>query len=364
MSRRAKPEMPNTMTLLRHPVAALKSVFAVPARSRAARDLLAVALFSITVLLVCIQFDVNERLMRWLLAHDQLPMLELPLVLFCVALGLGWCAMRRWREYRVELRHRRALEEQLRIAAKEAEVANRAKSEFLANMSHELRTPLNAVIGFSEALAGGHFGALTPRQNIYIQDIHDAGRHLLQLINDVLDMSKLDAGRTTLSEEEIGVAQIIDEAVRLVRQRAQNARIALTVEPIAAGAQLLADELRVRQILLNLVTNAVKFTPAQGRVTIRAARRRDGTFAIEVADSGIGMRPEDVAVALTPFAQVENFMTRRQEGTGLGLPIVKALVELHGGQLLISTRPSIGTTVTVVFPPHRVLAAAPAPQAA
>jgi signal transduction histidine kinase len=349
----------------RHSMAALKAVLAAPTRSPAARDLLAVALFAVAVFFVCAAFDINERLMRWLLAHDRLPLLELPLVIFSAALGLGWCAARRWREYRAEMEHRRALEQRLRVAAKEAEVANRAKSEFLANMSHELRTPLNAVIGFSEALAGGHFGALTPRQGIYVQDIHDAGRHLLQLINDILDMSKLDAGRTTLSEEDVDVAQIIEEAVRLVRQRAQKAGITLTVEPIAGGTRLRADELRLRQILLNLTTNAVKFTPAQGRVTIRAQRRRDGSFAIEVADSGIGMRPEDVAVALTPFAQVENFMTRRQEGTGLGLPIVKALVDLHGGQLLISSRPSQGTTVTVVFPPQRVLgAAAQATQAA
>jgi signal transduction histidine kinase len=345
-------------------LAALIAVLATPARSRAARDLLAVAAFALAVFLICVAYDINERLMGWLLAHSQLPVLEFQLVLFSAALGLGWCAARRWREYRAELRHRRALEQQLRIAAKEADVANRAKSEFLANMSHELRTPLNAVIGFSEALGGGHFGALTPRQGVYIQDIHDAGSHLLQLINDILDMSKLDAGRTTLSDDDVDVAQIIDEAVRLVRQRAQKARIALTVEPITGRALLRADELRVRQILLNLVTNAVKFTPAQGRVTIKALRRRDGSFAIEVADSGIGMRPEDVAVALTPFAQVENFMTRRQEGTGLGLPIVKALVELHGGQLLINSRLSLGTTVTVVFPPQRVLAAPKATQAA
>jgi signal transduction histidine kinase len=348
---------------LRRPLAALKFVLGAPARSRATRDLLAVAVFSLAVFLVCVQYDINERLMGWLLAHSQLPVLEFQLVLSVAALGLGWCAARRWREYRAELRHRRALEQQLRIAAKEADVANRAKSEFLANMSHELRTPLNAVIGFSEALGGGHFGALTPRQGVYIQDIHDAGSHLLQLSNDILDMSKLDAGRTILANDEVDVAQIVDEAVRLVRQRAQKARIALTVEPIA-GARLRADELRVRQILLNLVTSAVKFTPGQGRVMVRAQRRRDGSFAIEVADSGIGMRPEDVAVALTPFAQVENFMTRRQEGTGLGLPIVKALVELHGGQLLISSRLSLGTTVTVVFPPQRVLAAPKATQAA
>jgi signal transduction histidine kinase len=142
-----------------------------------------------------------------------------------------------------------------------------------------------------------------------------------------------------------------------VRPRAQKAFVALAVEA-PPGIRLRADELRLRQILLNLVTNAVKFTPAQGRVSVRAQQRRDGSFAIEVADTGIGMRPEDVKVAMTPFAQVDNFMTRRQEGTGLGLPIVKALAELHGGTLRIDSRLGHGTTVTVTFPRHRVIAAA------
>jgi signal transduction histidine kinase len=352
------------MTLPRRFVAAMTALLTAPVRSRAARDLLAVVVFSLAVYFLCVAFDVNERLMRWLLAESQPRLLELPLVILAAALGLAWCAARRWREYKAELRHRRALEQQLRVAAKQAEVANRAKSEFLANMSHELRTPLNAILGFSEALAGGHFGKLTPRQNGYVQDIHGAGEHLLHLINSVLDMSKIDASRMILSEENVDVARVIDEAVRLVRERAQKASVALTVEPVAAGTLLRADELRTRQILLNLITNAVKFTPGQGRVTVRATHRRDGSFAIEVADSGIGMRPEDITVALTPFAQVENFMTRRQEGTGLGLPIAKALVELHGGQLLISSRLSHGTTATVVFPSSRVVGAARATQAA
>jgi signal transduction histidine kinase len=343
------------MDLLRRPAAAVAALFATLARSRALRDIVAVALFSVAVFALCAAFDFNERLMLWLLAHDKFGLEELPLVGLAAALGLGWCAMRRWREYRTELRHRQTLERQYRLAAEEASIANRAKSEFLANMSHELRTPLNGILGFSEALAGGYFGALTPRQGEYVRDIHASGLHLLRLINEVLDMAKLNAGRMTLSEEEVDVARVIDDSVRLVRHRAQAAGIILLTEKPPAPMRLRADELRLKQILLNLATNAVKFTPAQGRVTIRAGHRRDGTPFIEVADTGIGMRQADIAVALTPFAQVENFMTRKQEGTGLGLPIVNALVELHGGQLLISSKPGAGTTVTVLLPQERVV---------
>jgi signal transduction histidine kinase len=345
------------LSLLHRIAAALHYVLAWPARSRAARDLFGVALVSIVAFMLFGLFDVNEHLMRWLLSHQELRLHELPLVIFVAALGLGWFAIRRWREYRAELRQRHALEQRLRVAAKEAEAGNRVKSEFLATMSHELRTPLNAIIGFSEALSAGYFGTLTPKQTGYVQDIQGAGEHLLQLINNILDMSKLDAGRMTLSEDDVDIAQVIDDAVRLVRPRAQKAFVTVAVET-APGTRLRADELRLRQILLNLVTNAVKFTPAQGRVAVRAQPRRDGSFAIEVADTGIGMRPEDVKVAMTPFAQVENFMTRRQEGTGLGLPIVKALVELHGGTLRLESRLGHGTTVTVIVPRHRVITAA------
>jgi signal transduction histidine kinase len=352
------------LSLLRRFAAALPDVISAPVRSLAMRDALTVALITLIAFLVFGLFDVNERLMRWLLAHSDLRLHELPLVVFVAALGLGWCAVRRWREYRRELNHRRLLEQRLRVTANEAEAANRAKSEFLATMSHELRTPLNAIIGFSEALGGGHFGALTPKQGTYIQDIHDAGKHLLQLINNILDMSKVDAGRMTLSEDIVDVAQVIEESVRLVSQRAQKANIAIAVETPAAETRLHADELRIRQIMLNLLTNAVKFTPARGRVTVRAFRRHDGGLAVEIADTGIGMRQADIAVALTPFAQIDNFMTRRQEGTGLGLPIVKALVELHDGALTIDSRLSHGTAVTAVFPASRVVAPAMATQAA
>jgi two-component system cell cycle sensor histidine kinase PleC len=348
------------LSLRRRILAVLNDKATKPARSRAARDMLAVALFSLAVFLLCAALDVNEQLMEWLLAHDHLHLHELPLIVMATAIGLGWFAARRWREYKEELRRRRALEQRLRVAANAAELGNRAKSEFLATMSHELRTPLNAIIGFSEALGGGYFGDLTPRQSTYVKDIQGAGEHLLQIINNILDMSKLDAGRMTLSEERVDVKEVVEEAMRLVHQRAQKANIALTVEPIAPGLQLRADALRLRQILLNLVTNAVKFTPARGKVTVRAGRRRDGSFAIEVADTGIGMRPGDIEVALTPFAQVENIMTRRQEGTGLGLPIVKALAELHGGSLQLESQPGVGTTATVILPGARVMAPAEA----
>ncbi len=343
------------MDLLRRLAAAVSVIFATPLRSRAARDLVLVALFSVGAFALCAAVGFNERLMLWLLAHDKFGLEELPLAILVAALGLGWYAVRRWREYRVELRHRQMLEKKYRLAAEEAEIANRAKSEFLANMSHELRTPLNGILGFSEALAGGYFGPMTPRQGEYVRDIHASGHHLLRLINEVLDMAKLDAGRMTLSEEVVDIARAIDDSVRLVRHRAQEAGIALAVEPPPAGMQMRADELRLKQIVLNLVSNAVKFTPAQGRVTIRAGCRRDGETFIEVADTGIGMRQADIAVALTPFAQVENFMTRKHEGTGLGLPIVSALVELHGGRLLIGSKPGAGTTVTVVFPRERAV---------
>ncbi len=343
------------MDPLRRPAATVVASFAAIARARAARDLVLVTLLSVGVLMLCAAFDFNERLMRWLLDNNRFGLEELPLAVLAAATGLGWYATRRWREYRGELHRRQVLERQYRIAAEEADSANRAKSEFLANMSHELRTPLNGILGFSEALAGGYFGALTPRQGEYVRDIHASGEHLLRLINDVLDMAKLDAGRTTLSEEVVDLARVIDDSVRLIRHRAQEAEIKLTVEKPPPGMRLRADELRLKQILLNLATNAVKFTPAQGRVTIRAGCRRDGAPYIEVADTGIGMRQDDIPLALTPFAQVENFMTRKHEGTGLGLPIVNALVELHGGRLLISSTPGTGTAVTAVFPRERVV---------
>jgi signal transduction histidine kinase len=334
------------------------------ARSRAIRDLIPVGVLSLATFVVSASLDLNERLMQWLLDHDGFGLVQLPLVFLVTCAGFGWYSLRRWREYKQELERRRALELRLRIAAEQAEMASRAKSDFLANMSHELRTPLNGILGFSEALADGHFGALTPRQRGYIRDIHDSGVHLLKIINDILDMSKLDAGRMTLNEEIVDVAGIAESCLRLVRHRTDAAGIVLSVEAPMSLPKLRADELRLRQIVLNLVSNAVKFTPANGRVSLRMEYGQDGAFLLKVSDTGIGMREADIAIALTPFAQVENFLTRKHEGTGLGLPIVSALVELHGGRLDIRSTPGRGTTVTVALPKERIIRDLHAQQAA
>jgi signal transduction histidine kinase len=342
-------------TMLRHLAAAVHAVRGTIARSRAIRDLIPVGIVAISVYIVCGALDANERFMHWLLHQDAYQLDELPLVIIATSLGFAWYAIRRWKEYKQELRRRFALEQHLRVVAEEAELASRAKSEFLANMSHELRTPLNGILGFSEALAGGYFGALTPRQRDYVRDIHASGEHLLKIINDILDMSKLDAGRMILSEEDVDVADVLESCARLVRHRAEAAGITLTIENLMPGSRLRADELRLKQIVLNLMSNAVKFTPARGKVVVRTELDADGCFLLVVSDTGIGMRESDIAVALTPFAQVENFLTRKYEGTGLGLPIVNALVVLHGGRLEIRSVPNVGTTVTAVLPSERVI---------
>jgi signal transduction histidine kinase len=292
--------------------------------------------------------------MAWLLGIGDGWMIELPMALAGATGGCFWYAIRRWREYKAELRRRYTLEQQLRIAAEQADLANRAKSEFLANMSHELRTPLNGILGFSEALAAGHFGVLAPRQREYICDINASGHHLLKIISDVLDMAKLDAGRMTLSEEDIDLREVVESCIRLVRPRADAAGVVLADDTPAPVRRLRADELRVRQIVLNLLSNAVKFTPRNGRVSVRVAERDDG-LAIAITDTGIGMNEAEIEIALQPFAQVENLLTRKYEGTGLGLPIVNSLVALHGGRLVIESAPGSGTTATVVFPRARTV---------
>jgi two-component system cell cycle sensor histidine kinase PleC len=247
--------------------------------------------------------------------------------------------------------------EQLRLALSAAAVGNQTKAQFLATMSHELRTPLNAIIGFSEILKEQLFGPLgNPRYTDYATAIAESGAHLLSLINDILDISKLDAGRLELNEEDVNVASILRTCARLVEPQVKRAKVRLSIDIEAHLPALRADERRLRQILLNLFSNAVKFTPEGGDVCV-STRMHDGGLIIVIADTGIGMAAEDIPTALERFGQIDSKLSRKYEGTGLGLPLSKQLMDLHGGGLEIVSEVSVGTTVTISFPPERVLRA-------
>ncbi len=246
------------------------------------------------------------------------------------------------------------------IKAKEAaEYADRSKTEFLAHMSHELRTPLNAIIGFSEMIAAAPFGPVgSPKYLEYASDIHHSGLHLLDLINDVLDLSKIEAGKLELRETSVALPDLIEECVSLLRARAESARVALSAEMPDDLPLLRADERAVKQVMLNLLSNAVKFTPGGGTVVARAEHRHGKSLALSVTDSGIGMSPEEIEIAMTPFGQVDSKLARQHVGTGLGLPLTRSLVQLHGGDLAVTSSKGLGTTVTAIFPGDRIIRAA------
>jgi PAS domain S-box-containing protein len=247
-------------------------------------------------------------------------------------------------------------EHQATLSAKEqAEAANRAKSEFLANMSHELRTPLNAIIGFSDTIRHGAFGPIgNPKYREYVENIYESGEHLLSLINDVLDVSVIEAGKLELSREILEPERVADAAIRLIRPRADKGRVRLINAVGPSLTRFHADERRVKQILVNLLSNAVKFTPVEGSVTLEAEREPDGSLVFRVVDTGIGMDEAGLAKALQPFGQVDGGLARKYEGTGLGLPLTKGLIEAHGGTLEIGSALGEGTTATIRFPAERV----------
>jgi signal transduction histidine kinase len=242
----------------------------------------------------------------------------------------------------------------LRTAKDEAQSGTRAKSEFLANMSHELRTPLNAVIGFSEMIKVEMFGPVSERYRGYATDIFNSGSHLLKVINEILDLSKLEAGQFELSEEEVDLTGIVEACVHLVEAQAQKSRIRLSTELDPEVRLIRADDRRMRQILINLLSNAVKFTPEGGQVRV-SSFLKNGELAIEVSDTGIGIAAEDIPKAFALFSQVDSNISRQYEGTGLGLSLVKHFVELHGGTLSLESEVAAGTTVTVVLPADRII---------
>jgi PAS domain S-box-containing protein len=246
-------------------------------------------------------------------------------------------------------------EKVLRETKEAAEAANLAKSQFLANMSHELRTPLNAIIGFSESLELGMRGPLQPEQAEYVGIIRQSGEHLHDVINDILDLAKVDAGKFELREEEgIDPRSIVEGTVTLMRSHATAGGITISTDINKQLPLLAGDSTRLKQILLNLISNAIKFTQPGGAVIVAVHGGPDGTLVFEVRDTGLGMTDDEIEIALQPFGQIDASNTRRYEGTGLGLPLAKRLAELHGGSLQVNSQRGYGTTVTVIIPAARV----------
>ena len=258
------------------------------------------------------------------------------------------------------LRASRAFEELRRnqerlIAAKEAaEAANRAKSEFLANMSHELRTPLNAIIGFSGMMSDRMFGPLSERYLDYANIIGSSGKHLLAIITDILDLAQADADKLVLAEERVDLGEVVELGSSIVQDMARRARIDFRSEIEAPLPAMIGDPAKLTQILVNLLSNAIKFTAPGGKVRLKVERPAHRGITLRVEDTGIGMAADQIPIALAPFGQIESNLTRKHDGVGLGLPLTKRLVELHGGTIEIDSEPGKGTVVSAHLPEERL----------
>lgn len=254
-----------------------------------------------------------------------------------------------------DIARQKLTEAELRNAILQAEAANRAKDEFLASMSHELRTPLNAVLGFSSVMQDKLYGPLgSEKYEEYVNNIHESGEHLLDLISDILDLSKIEAGALTLDERTVDLSKVSEAVVRLIRPRAEMRRVALINRVNGETPLLFADERRIKQILFNLLSNAIKFTEPGGRASLDVYCDEDNCLSLVVSDTGIGMDEEELEIARQPFGQVEAAFSRKYEGTGLGLPLTGALAELHNASMAVESRKGEGTEVTVRFPADRV----------
>jgi signal transduction histidine kinase len=250
---------------------------------------------------------------------------------------------------------------ELEVANRELEVASQHKSEFLANMSHELRTPLNAIIGFSEVLTDRMFGELNEKQEEYLKDFYASGTHLLSLINDILDLSKIEAGRMELEVTNFDLPTALDNALMLIHERAQrrNLTVHKNVDVDAEVGQIQGDERKIRQVVLNLLSNAIKFTPEGGRIEVAAAPK-DESVQISVSDTGVGIAPEDQEAVFEEFRQVGT-ADKKAEGTGLGLTLCRKFIELHGGRIWVKSQIGMGSTFRFTARPSRIPARVPRP---
>lgn len=282
-------------------------------------------------------WDITERLRAEAVLKDQVSELEDAQVIL--------------EQQRASLIH---LADDLRDAREQAEAASRAKSQFLAAVSHELRTPLNAILGFAEIIKGEMIGPVGNKRYLsYALDIYQSGDHLLSLINDILDISKVESGNMELNEEQIDLSDLIASVVRLMKQRAKENQLELSVVIRDDLPILYADERKLKQVLVNLLSNAVKFTEPGGTVALKAWHQANSGFVFQVIDNGIGMAPQDIPKALSQFGQIDSDRNRKQDGTGLGLPLSKSLVEMHGGSLDLQSQLGVGTTATVRLPAVR-----------
>ena len=309
--------------------------------------------FAVTFLLGA-QLDLAERFTAWAAAHEEWEVDELPVAVLAAAVAFAVLAALERRLYRREVERHRETEKKLRQAVEMAVTANTSKSAFLASISHELRTPLNAIVGFSDFMRQGALGKITPHQYLgYVHDIHSSSKHLLNLVEKILDISKIEAGKYDLQRETVQLARLADEAGRIVNHMAVEKDLRVAVD-IADELDVFADPQAARQILINLLSNAVKFNRTGGQVAMTAVRERDRSVAISISDTGCGIDHRMLAHVFEPFAQASPHHARQTEGSGLGLSIVKHLAELHGGDVTIDSQPGTGTTVVVRLPDQPV----------
>ena len=311
-------------------------------------------------------FDENEheQLQSEVRALGSVSMTELrlrsktgePLWAQVVARGVGTDQTLRFEALAVDITDRKVSYDGMVSELERARFADRAKTEFLANVSHELRTPLNAIIGFSEIMLDEQLRPRNPETiEEYLNDIHDSGLHLLSLVSDLLDMSRIEAGQAELREEELKVPDLVESAIRMVRRQAAEGGVRVGIKEARQDCFLRGDRRAVKQVLVNLLSNAVKFTPSGGSVTVQCRAGPRGTYDITVTDTGVGIEADDLPKVFERFGQVNGAPRVNGPGTGLGLPLTQALVRMHGGDLSIRSRPQKGTTVKVTFPAERVV---------
>jgi signal transduction histidine kinase len=280
--------------------------------------------------------------------------LSLPLIMMVILNRQIFCRVRHAIALDAETEKVRRTNQELILARRRSEEANQAKSTFLANMSHELRTPLNAILGFSEIIRDKVIGNDADRHAQYAADIHQSGTHLLNIVNDILDVAKIEAGKLELCEENVKLEKILQESLAATERQASAADVHLTSMASDQGILIYGDKTKLKQIVINLLSNAIKFTQPGGIVSIMAAPNRESGLSVAIRDTGIGMTEEEIRHALKLFCQVDNSLSRRFKGTGLGLPLAIQLTELHGGTLAIESTPGSGTTVIVRLPAHRI----------